>query len=198
MQERGAVAPLNAARARRLLLTAGVAAAVVAADQTTKSLAEADLHGPVHLLGPLGLALGYNSGSAFSLFTGDAPVLAVVALALVGALVWLAWRSRSTWVSLALGLVLGGALGNLADRAFRGHGGDVVDFITLRHWPTFNVADACITVGVVLLLVLYWRGQFGAPDSGQVEAPDSGQLEAPDSGQLGTPGTGARGDRDAR
>ena len=46
-----------------------------------------------------------------------------------------------------LGLVLGGALGNLADRAFRGHHGDVVDFITLTHWPTFNVADACITVG---------------------------------------------------
>ncbi|HUA94033.1 MAG TPA: signal peptidase II, partial [Acidimicrobiales bacterium] len=59
--------------------------------------------------------------------------------------------------AVAVGLVLGGALGNLSDRAFRGHHGDVVDFVTLTHWPTFNVADACITVGVVLLVVLYWR-----------------------------------------
>lgn len=158
LQERGAVAPLTAVRARRLLLTAGVAAAVVAVDQVTKSLAESHLHGPVHLVGPLGLAIGYNSGSAFSLFTGAPAVLGAVALVLVGVLVWLAWTARSAAVSAAVGLVLGGALGNLADRVFRGHHGDVVDFVTLSHWPTFNVADACITVGVVLLLVLFWRG----------------------------------------
>jgi signal peptidase II len=158
VQERGAVAPLTSARARRMLLAAGVAAVVVAVDQATKSLAEAGLHGPVHLVGPLGLALGYNSGSAFSLFTGAPAVLGAVALVLVGVLVFLAWTARSAPVAAAVGLVLGGALGNLADRAFRGHHGDVVDFITLSHWPTFNVADACITVGVVLLVVLYWRG----------------------------------------
>lgn len=130
---------------------------MVAADQVTKSLAEAHLHRPVHVLGPLGLALGYNSGSAFSLFTGDAPVLAVVAAVLVGVLGWLAWRARHTVVAVGLGLVVGGALGNLSDRLFRGHHGDVVDFITCTHWPTFNVADSCITVGVVVLIVGYWR-----------------------------------------
>ena len=158
MQERGTVAALTTARPRRLLLTAGVVVAVVAIDQSTKSLVESDLHHPVHLVGPLGLALGYNSGSAFSLFTGASAVLAAVSLVLVGVLVWLAWRARSAAMGVAVGLVLGGALGNLSDRAFRGHHGDVVDFITLTHWPTFNVADACITVGVVLLVVLYWRG----------------------------------------
>lgn len=157
MQERGTVAALTAARPRRLLLTAGVAAAVVAIDQSTKSLAVVDIRRPVHLVGPLGLGLGYNSGSAFSLFTGEPTVLAGVSLVLVGILVWMAWRARSVAMAVAVGLVLGGALGNLADRAFRGHHGDVVDFITLTHWPTFNVADTCITVGVVLLVLLYWR-----------------------------------------
>jgi signal peptidase II len=142
---------------RRLLLAAGVAGVVVALDQTSKSLAEEHLHHPVHLIGPLGLALAYNSGSAFSLFTGEAPVLVAIALVLAGVLIWLAWRARSAAVAAALGLVLGGALGNLSDRVFRGHHGQVVDFITLSHWPTFNVADSCITVGVVLLLLSYWR-----------------------------------------
>ena len=70
---------------------------------------------------------------------------------------WLAWRAPSRGIAVALGLVLGGALGNLADRALRGHHGQVVDFVTLPHWPTFNVADACITVGVLLAVVLFWR-----------------------------------------
>ena len=60
-------------------------------------------------------------------------------------------------MAVGLGLVLGGAVGNLADRLVRGHHGDVVDFVTLTHWPTFNVADSAITVGVVLLLVLQFR-----------------------------------------
>lgn len=171
MQERGTVAALTTARRRRLLLTAGVVVAVVAIDQSTKSLAASDLHHPVHLVGPFGLALRYNSGSAFSLFTGAPAVLAAVSLVLVGILVWLAWRAQSAAMAVAVGLVLGGALGNLADRAFRGHRGEVVDFVTLTHWPTFNVADACITVGVVLLVVLFWWGprvrESADPPAGQ-------------------------------
>jgi len=153
------------AKPRRLLLAAAVAGIVVAVDQVTTSLVEADLRRPLHLIGPFGLAIGYNSGSAFSLFTGDAPVLVAVAIVLSAVLVWMAWRARSSAMAVALGLVLGGALGNLCDRAFRGHHGDVVDFITLSHWPTFNVADACITVGVVLLVALYWWGPASAGPS---------------------------------
>jgi signal peptidase II len=133
---------------------------VVAADQVTKSIAVSNLHRPVHVIGPFGLSLGYNSGSAFSLFTGRAAVLAPVAVVLVGLLVWLAWRASSIRIAVAIGLVLGGAVGNLADRAFRGHHGAVVDFVTLTHWPTFNLADACITVGVVLIAAqLLWSEQ---------------------------------------
>jgi signal peptidase II len=141
-----------------------VAAAVVVADQVTKSLAEAHLHGPTHLVGPLGLALGYNSGSAFSLFTGNAAALTVVAVVLVVVFGFIALRTRRPAVAVALGLVVGGAVGNVADRLVRGHHGDVVDFVTLTHWPTFNVADASITVGVVLLIVLQlWRPSPAEP-----------------------------------
>ena len=150
LQERGAVAALS--RVRRLALTLVVAAAVVVADQVTKSAALHHLHRPVHLVGPLGLALQENTGSAFSLFTGDGTVLAVVAGFLAVGVVWLAWQSRGVPMTIATGLVLGGAVGNLADRIGRGR---VVDFITLSHWPTFNIADACITVGVVLAAALF-------------------------------------------
>ncbi len=138
-----------------LALVVGVL--VVLVDQVTKTLVVSDLTGPKHLFGPFGLSLGYNSGSAFSLFTGWAPLLVVVALLVVGVLLALALRTRRASVAVALGLVLGGALGNVADRLFRGHHGEVVDFITLTHWPTFNVADACITIGIVLLIALTWQ-----------------------------------------
>jgi signal peptidase II len=108
-------------------------------------------------VGPFGLALGYNSGSAFSLFAGTGLLLALVAVVIVGLLVWLAPRAPSTAWAGAIGLVLGGALGNLADRALRGHRGAVVDFVTLTHWPTFNVADTAITAGALLLAVLLLR-----------------------------------------
>ncbi len=165
MQERGTVAPLSgepAARPpaggrRRLVVTLTVAAAIVALDQVTKSLALADLHRPVHLLGPFGLALAFNSGAAFSLFSGAAAVIALTAVVVVALLAVVAWRTQTTGLSVGLGLILGGALGNLADRAFRGHHGSVVDFITLTHWPTFNVADSCITVGALLVAALSFR-----------------------------------------
>jgi signal peptidase II len=140
-----------------LAIALGVAVVVVVADQVTTSLVEAHLHHPVHVVGPFGLALQYNSGSAFSLFTGDGSVLVVVAVVLSLALLAAAWVSRGVLVAVAIGLVLGGALGNLADRLFRGHHGDVVDFITLSHWPTFNVADSCITIGLALAVIHFWR-----------------------------------------
>ena len=156
MQERRAVvAALTATHSRRLALTAVVAAAVVAADQATKSWAVADLHRPVHLVGPFGLALQYNSGTAFSVLSGSGAWLTPLVVLVLAVVVWLAWRARSRLAAVAFGLLVGGAVGNLADRLVRGHHGDVVDFVTLSHWPTFNVADACITVGVVLLAAGY-------------------------------------------
>jgi signal peptidase II len=134
-------------------VVAGIAGPVIAADQVTKSLAVSHLHRPLHLWGSWGFALRYNSGSAFSLFSDHAPVLTVLAIVLVAALLVAAWRVTSMSLTVGIALVLGGAVGNVADRMFRGHHGDVVDFITAPHWPTFNVADSAITVGVCVVIV---------------------------------------------
>lgn len=145
-------------RGRVLVTALVVALAVVAIDQVTTSVALAGLrHGPVQVLGLLRFALAFNTGSAFSLFTGWAPLLAAVAVLLVAALAAIAWQVRRTGVAVALGLVIGGAMGNLADRLFRGHHGAVIDFIDLRFWPTFNLADAAIVVGIIVLAILLWR-----------------------------------------
>ena len=149
------------ARRRRLGTAGAVAAAVVACDQVTKSIAEHDLaSGPVHLIGPAELRLEYNSGAAFGIARGLTGALVVVVVAVVVVLVVSVARSTpSKPAAVALGLVLGGALGNLADRLVRGNHGAVIDFIDLRYWPTFNVADACITIGILLFVgtVLFAR-----------------------------------------
>jgi signal peptidase II len=139
---------------RRLTTAAAVVALVVAADQLTKWWAVSRLsHGSIHLIGTLDLQLTYNTGSAFSLLQGQDALLVVVAALIVGALSVMVWRARSNGRAAILGLILGGALGNLSDRLFRGDHGAVVDFVALHFWPTFNVADASIVVGCVLLVL---------------------------------------------
>lgn len=131
---------------------------VVVADALTKSWAVQRLsEGPIHLVGPLDLQLALNSGSAFSMFRGQTLLVSLVALGLVGVLLVLVWRAPTRGRAAILGLILGGALGNLADRVLRGEHGDVVDFVALHFWPTFNVADSCIVVGCGLLVVSLLR-----------------------------------------
>lgn len=117
----------------------------------------------------LRLRLVHNTGIAFSAGRGLGPVLALAAIVIVG-LLW-SWRQRlgSRWGALGLGGIIGGALGNLMDRIFRGPGwgrGAVVDFIDLQWWPIFNVADAAITVGLITVLANLFmseqRGGFAA------------------------------------
>jgi signal peptidase II len=139
-------------------LVVGIVGAVLVLDQATKAWAVAALPGsPVTLIGgTLELAVARNTGSAFSLFQTLTPLLAVVAVAIALVLVRVVRRTNERTVVVALALVLGGALGNLSDRLFRSPGwlrGAVVDFIHLRDWPTFNVADSAITIGAVLLVV---------------------------------------------
>ncbi len=138
----------------RLAVALGVVVAVVLVDQLTKWWAVDRLStGPVHVLWRLDFALSYNTGSAFSLFQGDTAVLVVVAVALVGVLLVMVWRAQTLGRAAILGLILGGALGNLSDRFFRGQHGAVVDFVDFHFFPTFNVADSCITVGCILLIL---------------------------------------------
>jgi signal peptidase II len=145
LQERGTVPALT---------VAGTAAAVVLVDQLTKEWAlRALADGPVHVVWTLRLNLSINSGIAFGLGQGLGPVVVVAALGVVALLVAFARASRpARWTAVGVGLVVGGAVGNLADRLLRDQGG-VVDFIDLQWWPIFNVADAAITVGAVLLVL---------------------------------------------
>ncbi len=166
----------------------GIAAAVVALDQWTKSWAQEHLvlHVPRHVLGPVYLVLTFNKGAAFSFGTGASPVIAVVAVGLVMTVVFysrrLAKGGAPLPVMVALGLLAGGAVSNLADRFFRHHHGGVVDFIQLvSWWAIFNVADAAITIGALALaasLVLSpGRRRAGAPAPSRAAAtPGAGAM----------------------
>lgn len=146
----------------RNLNIAVASGAVVCLDQITKAWAVAALDDQIiDLVWTLRLRLVHNTGFAFSTGSGLGPVLAIVAIVIVGVL----WSSRrrvqGLWATVALGGIIGGALGNLADRVFRGAAwgrGAVVDFIDLQWWPIFNVADASITVGLVIVLFHLYRG----------------------------------------
>jgi signal peptidase II len=128
------------------------------ADQITKTLVVDHLaRGPVHLIGPFSFALAYNSGVAFSIGSGLTLPIILVAVVVVMMVFWMSRGVPSVPMSVALGLILGGASGNLSDRLFRNHGGAVVDFIASRFWPTFNVADASIVIGAVVVGIVYWR-----------------------------------------
>ena len=161
MQERGIAPPLTEGpaprRVRRLWLTLAVAALVVAADQASKWWAVHRLSsGPVHVVWKLDLEVGFNSGSSFSLAQGWGSVLAGLAIVFVVVLLVTARRAQSTLMAVAIGMIVGGALGNLVDRVARAHH-SVVDFVALHFWPTFNVADSCIVVGGILAAVALWR-----------------------------------------
>jgi signal peptidase II len=138
----------------------------VALDVVTKVWAVRELSdGPVVVIGDdIGFRLARNSGGAFSTFQGFTPFLAIVAGIVAYLLIRTVRRSRDTLLVVALSLVLGGALGNLVDRVFRAPGflrGAVVDFVHVGSFPTFNVADAAITAGAVLVVV--WA-IWGTPD----------------------------------
>lgn len=170
VQERGPVPALSPAAggrsSRRLVWGGATAAVVVALDQAAKSWALAALvDGPIDVVWTLRLNLSFNSGAAFGIGRGLAPVLiaagVVVLVVLIGA-----GRAASTSAvsAVALGLVVGGAVGNLADRLFRGHGGAVVDFIDFQWWPVFNVADMAITGGAALLILAGARDERARPE----------------------------------
>ncbi len=145
-------------RARLVALLYGAGAVVYGLDRVTKLLAERLLAGrPAVVLIPHVLDLSYttNSGGAFGVL-GSQPWLffgATVAVCLV--IVIASTRVASAAVAAGLGLILGGALGNLTDRIVHGQGvsGRVVDFIHLHHWPVFNAADSAVVVGAAVLVV---------------------------------------------
>ncbi|HEX2144644.1 MAG TPA: signal peptidase II [Glycomyces sp.] len=162
-----------------------IAVFAIGLDQWTKFLAEANLdpQEPVRILGGLVyLSLTWNSGAAFSLGTGYTWIFTVVATAVVLFLIVLSRKIVYPAWSLAIGLVLGGAAGNLIDRYFRSPSnaadpfngdfgqGHVVDFISVfkpfaEVFPIFNIADSALCCGVVLIVLLELTGRGFSPDS---------------------------------
>jgi signal peptidase II len=131
------------------LATAGV---VVAVDQATKQLAVTGIERgeEVEVFFGLDLTNARNTGVAFGALEGGGLAVAIlIGLSLALLLAYFAFHRETPWLWLPVGLLLGGALGNLADRA---RIGAVIDFIDPVAWPAFNVADSCIVIGVVALL----------------------------------------------
>jgi signal peptidase II len=146
-----------------------VAALVVGVDQVSKTWAEDRLRLPRHLVGSLWLQLTYNSGAAFSLGRGATPVVEAVVVVLVAALAVFgraASRGASGPALFGIGLLLGGAVGNLVDRVVRDNHGAVIDFVDIARigdrswWPIFNLADASIVIGAILV-VMSWSRRDG-------------------------------------
>jgi signal peptidase II len=157
-------------RPRRFWLLAVIALVVYVLDQLTKIIAVANLtpggDSPRILGGLIYFSLIRNPGAAFSMATGMTWVLAIVASIVVVVIIRIATRLRSVWWAVSLGLILGGALGNLTDRIFRSPGffrGHVVDFVSVfgpnaEYFPIFNVADSAITIGGILLVLTALQG----------------------------------------
>ena len=157
LQERGPVAALTVGRwspPLRAAVIAGLAATVAVVDQVSKSIEQHALaSGPYHVLGPLDLELTFNRGAAFGLGAGVAPIILVVGALLVVVVLGFGRPVRTRLATVASGLLVGGAISNLGDRLFRPNGGAVIDWIHLSHWPTFNIADSCVVLGVALLVL---------------------------------------------
>jgi signal peptidase II len=146
-----------------------VAAVVLVLDQLTKAWAVDRLSDDrtIDLVWTLRFNLVRNPGAAFSTGRGLGPVLGVLAVVMVVVLLRIGRMSTSPLTTIATGLVLGGALGNLTDRVFRDGGGflggHVVDFIDLQWWPVFNVADMAVVVGGILLAFTFARAPESPP-----------------------------------
>jgi signal peptidase II len=142
-----------------------VAALAVALDQTTKTVAVASLEPgesvPV-VQGVLHWTLQFNPGAAFGLFQRFPVAFTILAATITVGILANLWKVTDRTTAIALGLVLGGAVGNLIDRiarqpgVFRGH---VVDFIDFRVWPVFNFADAAVVIGAGLLVLGSWQSE---------------------------------------
>jgi signal peptidase II len=138
-------------------LAGALCGVIVVVDQASKAAIDANLvpGEKVDAVGPLDLTLSHNTGVAFGIAGGGGTAVILSTLAALSLIVYLFWRNpQRPWMWVAVGLLAGGALGNLADRV---RDGAVTDFIDLPLWPPFNVADMAITAGVAVLAFLYLR-----------------------------------------
>lgn len=145
---------------RTIVPSLAISAVLLAVDQLTKEWALEALadREPISVIWTLQWNLAFNSGMAFGRAQGFGPVIAVVATIVVVVLLLSLRREGNRWSTVGVGLIIGGAVGNLVDRIFRGDGflnGSVVDFIDFQWFPIFNVADMGINVGGAILVIGY-------------------------------------------
>lgn len=180
----GGAAEVPPLRRKTTFVVVIAAVAVLVVDQLTKVWAVARLEGqpPVEVVGGvLQLTFVRNPGAAFSLGAGSTILVSLIALVIVAVLMFRARNLRSVWWAIAIGGMIGGAIGNLTDRVFRepgGLSGHVVDFLALPFWPVFNVADMAVVGSAILMVVLALLGiDFDGTrnaDSSKSAARDSG------------------------
>ncbi|HEY7431067.1 MAG TPA: signal peptidase II [Streptosporangiaceae bacterium] len=193
--------PAEPARPRRLAILLTVAVFVYAADVISKVIVVATLtpERPVRLLGGfLQLTLLRNGGAAFSLGTSMTIVFSLIAVGVIAFILRTSRRLRSLPWAITLGLLLGGATGNLTDRLLRSPGvfrGEVVDWIQVPHWPVFNLADSAIVCGGVLAVFLATRGIRLDGTREGVRPASTGDKDQPGRGHENAgPGSQATGD----
>ena len=149
-----------AARAQQWAGLGAVVVAAIAADQLTKLIvaSQLTLDEGLHVIGPFSIHHVQNSGIAFGLFASATPVVTLLTALAVGWMLLFFARSgsRHPVLPVALGLLIGGSTSNLIDRIRLGH---VTDFLDLRYWPAFNLADSFIVVGVGILFVALLLGE---------------------------------------
>lgn len=174
-------------------LVVGVAVVIIVADQLTKQWALERLSGGevIDLVGSLRFNLAFNTGMAFSKGSGSGSIIGVVALGIVAVLAFVARRVESKAQLALIGLVIGGALGNIVDRLSRvgeqgstGQGfmsGAVVDFIDLQWWPVFNIADAAVVCGGIALALLSLRAPSDEAEVASSDAEPSGPADGADA-----------------
>jgi signal peptidase II len=151
-------------RRKQIVLSAAVFAVVLLLDQLTKHWAVNALDDRnIDMFWTLRFNLVFNEGVAFSLGDGGGygPILAVAAVGVLGTVAYMGSRLDDTVAAVSVGLVLGGAVGNLTDRLFRADdgilSGKVVDFVDVQWWPVFNVADAAVIFGGIGLVWASWK-----------------------------------------
>jgi signal peptidase II len=178
---------------RRWALFLGLAGTVVVLDQLSKlwvdtsfeqasrSIPAGQPGGPSELVGEfVRIAKTYNDGAIFGLFDAIAPVMALLSLVVIVGITWYQWRhgaSAGPLVTVGLGLLLGGAIGNLIDRVRIGH---VIDFVDVgigsARWYAWNISDAAVFIGILVLFAAALLGDRVTPDQA---APDGGRPAGP-------------------
>lgn len=166
---------------RPAALFAVTVALVLVLDQASKAVVRQSLQvgQSIPLIdGMLSLTHVRNTGAAFGLFQGGVPFFIATSLVVLAAIAWIWWRMRpsSRWFALAIGLVAGGATGNLIDRAVAGR---VTDFFDIHVWPVFNVADIALDVGVGILIAWLLFSKEAAGD--EPEVPEAGAGDEPET-----------------